>query len=206
MELTDPTSPALTAGIWTGRQQAFAAIAGKCKAAKAACLKQIHETRAYEQLGLKWDEFCPTHAGISRPHADELIRRYTELGEEYFRLSEIAHISPATYRTLAPQISGDSIEIEGEQIPILPENGPKIRAGIRRLQDNLKTALEHDTPYLGDFYQRVNSLVYDIYKYHRYRIDRAQPGLNPLVNYIQEKMRRLAEEIENPSAPQESEA
>jgi len=77
-----------------GRQQAFAVIANKCSAAQALCLKQVRETRLYEKLDLTWDEFCKEYAGIGRAYADRLIQQHEEFGEAYFRLSEIARISP----------------------------------------------------------------------------------------------------------------
>ena len=58
------------AGALAGRQQAFAMIASKCSYAQAVCLKEIHDTRAYEQAGLTWEEFCTQQAGISRGTAE----------------------------------------------------------------------------------------------------------------------------------------
>ena len=185
------------AGILTGRQQAFAAIAGKCKSARAAALKEIRETNAYKHLDLTWDDFCATHAGVSRQHADDLIRRYNELGADYFRLAEIAHVSTDTYRALAPQITGETIELDGEPIPITPENGPKIRAGIRRLRTDLKDAHDRETTLLADFYHRVDSIARDIYRFHKHRkLQAHQTGLSSLARDSQDKFRRLAEDIE----------
>src|SRR5580704_12686228 len=133
MQTTNNIESVIEASLWAGRQQAFAVIGGKCNSAKAACLKEIHDAKAYEHLGVTWEEFCSKYAGISRAQADELIRRFNDLGAEYFRLAEIARVSTSAYRAIAPHIDGETIELQGEQIPLTVENGPKIRAGIRRL-------------------------------------------------------------------------
>ena len=113
----------IDAGAWVGRQQAFAMIANKCSAAQALCLKQVRETRLYEKLELTWEEFCKEYAGISREQADRLIRQHEEFGDAYFRLSEIARISPETYRQIASQVSDEGLEFDGRKLALIPENG-----------------------------------------------------------------------------------
>jgi hypothetical protein len=80
----------LESDAWVGRQQAFALIASKCSATQAHALKEIKESRAFEQLGLTWEEFCLQHVGLRRERADALIHQFDEFGEDYFRLSQIA--------------------------------------------------------------------------------------------------------------------
>src|ERR1017187_8251111 len=91
----------IDAGAWVGRQQEFAVIANKCSAGQALSLKHVRETRLFEKVDLTWEEFCKEYAGISRENADRLIRQHEEFGDAYFRLSEIARISPETYRPIA---------------------------------------------------------------------------------------------------------
>src|ERR1700686_701416 len=91
----------IDAGAWVGRQQAFAVIASQSHAAQALSLKHVKQSRWYQQLSLTWEEFCLEYAGISRTRADNVIRQLDEFGESYFRLSEIARISPQTYRRIA---------------------------------------------------------------------------------------------------------
>ena len=134
MELT----PSVEAGLLTGRQQAFAMIATKCTYAQAVCLKQIHDTRAYEEFALSWEDYCPKHVGISRVYADKIIHRLEEFGEAYFRLAAIARISTDLFRQIADRVTAETVELDGEQIPLVPENAQKIRAGIRRLQDEVR--------------------------------------------------------------------
>ena len=106
----------LESDAWVGRQQAFALIASKCSAAQAHALKEIKESRAFEQLGLTWEEFCLQHVGLRRERADALIHQFDEFGEDYFRLSQIARISAETYRQVAPKVERDTVSIDGQEI------------------------------------------------------------------------------------------
>ena len=124
----------IEAAVCIGRQQAFATIANKCSAGQAEALKQLHDERSYEHYGLTWEEFCVTHAGISRALADRIISRLDEFGENYFRLSQITRISDDTYRRLAPLIEDETIDIDGETIPLNPDNTPRLRAAIHRFR------------------------------------------------------------------------
>jgi hypothetical protein len=112
-------------GAWIGLQKAFAAVGGSCSAARAQCLKQVRDSHMLDDLGLTWDEFCKDCAGISRPHADSLIRQYDQFGDAYFRLTEIAPISPQRFQQIAGHVDADSIEIDGRKVALTPENAPK---------------------------------------------------------------------------------
>jgi hypothetical protein len=136
----------IDAGAWVGRQQAFAVIANKCSAAQALCLNQVRESRLYEKLELTWEEFCKEYAGISRSQADRLIQQHEEFGEAYFRLSEIARVSPETYRQISSQVSDEGLEFDGGKLALIPENGPKIRAAIQSLRAQLKQARDTSLP------------------------------------------------------------
>ena len=121
----------LDLGAWIGRQQAFAVLANKCSAAQALALKQMKDSATHLQLGLTWVEFCPRHLGISSRQANRIIAQYEEFGEAYFRLSTLARITAEDYRALSPSIDEDSLEIDGERVPIAPENAFRIRAFVR---------------------------------------------------------------------------
>ena len=125
-------------GAWIGRGQAFSFVANHCSAAQAECLTRIRKDGLYKALNLTWDEFCKQHAGASRAHADEIIRRLEEFGAAYFRLSEIIRISPQSYRTMQATVKGEAIEVGGESIPITPENAPRIRQAISALRTELR--------------------------------------------------------------------
>jgi hypothetical protein len=126
----------------TVRQQVFAMFASKCLYAQAVCLREIHETKAYQKLGLTWDDYCTRHAGVSRPHAESIIKRLEEFGEAYFRLCALVRVSPDLFRDIRfwkhDSVTAETIELDGEQIPLVPENTQKIRAGINRLREEVR--------------------------------------------------------------------
>jgi hypothetical protein len=125
-------------GLLTGRQQAFAMIASKCTYAQAVCLKEVHDTRAYERLGVTWEQYCSKYCGIGRTAAETIIKRLDEFGEAYFRLAALVRISPDTFREIRDRVTAETIELNGEQIPLISANASKIRVGIRRLQDEVR--------------------------------------------------------------------
>jgi hypothetical protein len=191
----------IDAGAWVGRQQAFAVIANRCSAAQALCLKQIRETRLYEKLDLTWEQFCKEYAGVSRAYADKLIQQHEEFGDAYFRLSEIARISPETYRQISSQVSDEGIEIDGGKLALIPENGPKIRAAIQTLRTQLKQARDARqpaSPRITQLVIRVDALVEEVATMSRRLLD---PGgraeLQGLVAYAVNKWTHLARAVQD---------
>src|SRR5437016_1513667 len=132
--MTDHLNASMNTATWLGRQQAFAVVASQCSAAQAQCLKEMHDSRACESYGLTWEEFCDQHVGISRAKADRIISQLKEFGKDYFRLSELTQISPSTYRELHPHIEDEIIEIDGQKIPLNPDNAPRLRAAVNRFR------------------------------------------------------------------------
>ena len=130
-ETQTTTDGQLEIGTWVGRQQAFAIIANKCSAAQAECLKQIRDSAHYEKFDVSWDEFCDRYVGISRREANRIIEQYDEFGAAYFRLSSLARISPEAFREIAPAVTEECIEIDGESVPLIPENAKRIQAFLR---------------------------------------------------------------------------
>jgi hypothetical protein len=128
----------LEVGTWLGRHQAFALLANKCSAADAACLRQIRDNKYYRTLGLNWDDFCSRHAGVDSRTADRIIERLEEFGEAYFNLSQLIPIQPATYRELASNVTGNTIDLDGQKIPITPEHAPAIVEAVRELRSRLE--------------------------------------------------------------------
>jgi len=128
----------LDLGSWVGLQKAFANVSSGCSAARAQCLKQVRDSHMLDDLGFTWEEFCTLHAGISRRHADNLIHQYERFGDAYFRLTEIAPVSPKTFQQIAAQVTPDTIEIEGQPLALTPENAPRIRAAIQSLRRQLQ--------------------------------------------------------------------
>ena len=185
----------IDAGAWVGRQQAFAVIANRCSAAQALCLKQVREARLHEKLELTWDEFCKEYAGISRAQADKLIQQHEEFGDAYFRLSEIARISPETYRQIARQVSDEGLEIDGRKLALTEENAPKIRAAIQTLRAQLKRARDANQPASPGIIQlqiRLDALVEEASAMARRILDAGdRAGLQGLVAYAVNKWTHL---------------
>ena len=56
-------------GAFTGRRQAFAALAGMCSAADAECLRRIRDGKMHKALRLTWEGFCPPGSVAAIPQA-----------------------------------------------------------------------------------------------------------------------------------------
>ena len=128
----------LEVGTWLGRHQAFGLIGNKCSVADAQCLREIRDNKHYKALGLSWEEFCSRHAGVDRKTADRIVERLEEFGEAYFNLSQLVPIQPSGYRLLASSVTGNTIELDGQKIPITPEHAPQIIDAVRELRSRLE--------------------------------------------------------------------
>jgi hypothetical protein len=136
--MNSDTAQGLSLGKWLGRGQAFAVTANHSLFAQAQCWKRIHDSVEYQATGLTWAEFCEQHIGITRPRVDALIDSVEELGETFFRISEIIPISPETYRAISPKIESEAVEIDGQLVPIVPENAVRIRAAVLQMRSELR--------------------------------------------------------------------
>jgi hypothetical protein len=126
--------PLFEMGTWAGRRQAFGVIANKCSAADAECLKNLREGKHYKSFGMTWEEFCPQHVGISRTQADRLISQLEEFGAAYFDLSKQMRIPAEAFRDISGSIVENSIEYNGEKIPISTENSHRVAEVVSALR------------------------------------------------------------------------
>jgi hypothetical protein len=200
------TSELVNAGAWLGRQQAFALIGTKCSGAQAQCLREIRESRAYEKLGVTWDEFCPRYAAISRSKADDLIHRLDEFGQDYFRICEVARISPEAYRQIASLVHGETIELEGEAVPLIPENAPRIRLGIRSLLAEIHRLVadrERRSSGIVELSDRFDSLLRDVNRRLDERVlpDNERAALRALADAAVRGFRRFSSALEAVKRP-----
>ena len=196
------TNELVNAGAWIGRQQAFALIGSKCSAAQAQCLREIRESHAYEKLGVTWDEFCPRYAAISRSKADDLIRRLDEFGQDYFRICEVARISPEAYRQIADLVHGETVELDGQAVPLIPENAPRIRLGIRNLRAEINRLAAGEQRRKGDIVElsdRLDSLLRDVHRRIDGRVlpDSELAALRGLTDGAIDKFRRISKTLES---------
>lgn len=153
-------------GSWVGLQKAFSTLASSCSAARAQCLKQVRDSNMLDDLGFTWEEFCTLHAGISRRHADNLIHQYERFGDAYFRLSEIAPVSPKTFQQIAAQVTAETIEVDGQLLALTPENAPKIRAAIQSLRRQVQHPSGDPRPSAGmiELQLRLDAVLRDAAK------------------------------------------
>jgi hypothetical protein len=121
-------------GLWLGRHQALASVANYCSEADALALTTIREQRLYQTLGITWEAFCSRYAGMSRVTANAIIDKLEEFGAIYFRLAEILKIPVNQYRAIQSAIKDDSLEFEGELIPINREHTKKLAEAVSKLR------------------------------------------------------------------------
>jgi hypothetical protein len=80
--------------------------------------------------------------GISRSTADRLIQRLEDFGEPYFQLAGITPVSADSFRLIAPAVTEEGLDFDGEIIPITTENANRIRAAVQTLRARLRRAGE----------------------------------------------------------------
>jgi len=121
-------------GEWLGRRQAFAAVAGRCSAADAECMRRIRDDKMYLERAKTWDDFCSRLLGMTRQNADRIIRLLEELGPAYFQLAQLTRVSPEVYREIAPAMSEDGLCIHGDVIALDASNSNKLAAAVAQLR------------------------------------------------------------------------
>ena len=192
-------------GSKIGRQQAFAVIANRCTASQALALKQIKESRQYENLGLTFEQFCLEYAGLSRSQADRIIAQLDELGESFYHLRELAPLSPETFRNIADKVDGETIEIDGVKVPLTPENAPKIRNAIAALRVSLRDARHIQRRYappVCELRLRLDALIDDSAGYIRFPMPTIERGnLIEMANRAIEKWTLLLKRVEKCGPP-----
>lgn len=190
----------IDAGAWLGRHEAFAIVATQCTAVQAQCLKKARDSAVFEKLGLTWEEFCRQYAGIGRSRADDLIRRHERLGDTYFRLSDLARISPATFTRLseAGHIQYGFIEVDGEKIAVIPENAPKVRQAVQRLRAELtKAQAEPRNVSISSLKTQLDGYVRTLEEVSRMQLDAGdRAALKGLIGYSINKLRTLSRTFE----------
>ena len=121
-------------GTWIGRRHAFSLIAGRCSAADAQCLRELHESKEYRKLGLTWEECCKQRAGIGRSTADLIIRNLEEFGPDYFVIAQVTGISAKEYRRISGSVSNHNLLHAGEEIPIRVENAQRLVTAVETIR------------------------------------------------------------------------
>ena len=188
--------PTFDLGAWIGRGQALSFVANHCSAAQAECLARIRKERLYKVLDLTWDEFCKQHAGVSRAHADEVIRRLEEFGAAYFRLSAIIQVSSHSYRAMQAAVKEESLEVGGESIPITSENATRIREAVGALREELRNTQAAQARYslgITQLKERLDAWIDDVSSLSLRPLDTGErAGLQSLIRYTSNHIKRLA--------------
>jgi len=139
MQELETTLPAADAGefqlgMMLGTRKAFAAVAGRCSAADAECLRRICDQKLYLSRAASWEEFCPEYLGLSNRHANRIIRNLEEFGPDYFELAQLTRITPGQFRAIAPAIREKNIHVDGQAIALIPENSERVAAAVSELR------------------------------------------------------------------------
>jgi hypothetical protein len=133
-DMNDNRKDVLDLGTWLGRRQALSAVAGRCSAADAECLREIRQGKRYRALKLSWQEFCRRHLGISRVAADRIIRHLEEFGPAYFQLAAITRVTPEDYRRIRGAVTEDGLAHEGRVLALIPENTAQVTEAVEALR------------------------------------------------------------------------
>jgi hypothetical protein len=121
-------------GMMLGTRKAFAAVAGRCSAADAECLRRVRDQKLYVSRAATWEEFCPKFLGLSKTHANRIIRYLEEFGPDYFEVAQLTRITPEQYRAIAPAIREKNIHVNGQAIALIPENSDRVTAAVAELR------------------------------------------------------------------------
>jgi len=121
-------------GILLGTRKAFAAIAGRCSAADAECLRRLRDQKIYLGRAATWAEFCPKFLGLSKTQANMIIRNLEEFGPDYFEVAQLTRITPEQFRAIAPAIRDKNIHVNGQPIALIPANSDRVAAAVAELR------------------------------------------------------------------------
>jgi len=182
MEEPTTTSPAedklaFDLGQMLGRRQAFGAVAGRCSAADAECLRRMREQKLYLQRTASWAEFCPQYLGLSKAHANRIIHWLEEFGPAYFELAQMTRITPEEFRAIAPAIRDGSIHAHGEAIALIAENSEKVAAAVTDLRRAAATPAPTFADRLTAVERRANQVAADL----RLLVKESPGGLDKLM-------------------------
>jgi hypothetical protein len=121
-------------GIVLGSRKAFASVAGRCSAADAECLRRMRENKLYLSRAETWEAFCPQYLGLSKTHANRIIRNLEEFGPDYFEVAQLTRITPEQFRAIAPAIRENNIHVNGQAIALIAENSDRVTAAVAELR------------------------------------------------------------------------
>ena len=126
--MNEPQAPDLSRLL--GQRRAFAAVSGRCSAAHAQLLRQIHDQKLYLPHAPTWEAFCGPNLAVSRRHADRLIALLNRFGPIYFEITQLIGLSHKQYLAIEPVVRENCLVVNGEAVSLIPENAPKLLEAI----------------------------------------------------------------------------
>jgi hypothetical protein len=128
----------LALGRLLGRRDAYCLVAGRCSAADADAVRDLRNRKLYLGHAKDWGECCTKILHMSKESANRIIHYLEKFGPAYFEISQLTRISPETYRAIAPSIRDQALHHNGEVIPLIAENAPRIAAAVAEIRKGVK--------------------------------------------------------------------
>jgi hypothetical protein len=182
-------------GRWLGRREAFGMMAGRCSAADVECMRRIRDGRLYKSRAGDWQDFCEKELHMSRTNANRLIAQLEEFGPQYFHIAQITRISVANYRAIAPAVSADAIECNGETIPLDEQNSERIAAAVSALSAERRVKQERSLDERLGALEAAGDRLMEQFRELRQNCGRSNPHLTSLAASLQNKIGNLKLEI-----------
>jgi hypothetical protein len=176
MEPESTTEDVFDIGVWVGRRQGFALVAGRCSAADAEILFEIRENKLFRSMEPTWEDFCTKRLGIDRSYADRRIRQFQQLGPDFCRLNSFTRIRPADYRLVAGALTDGGLSYDGDVIPLEPGNAPKLTQAVEALRRDSaveKTPDDAARQSLARVDRTLRSAVADLHRLQAMALDNA---------------------------------
>jgi hypothetical protein len=155
MNATTDTRPPEELGYLSGQRAAFAQTAGRCTAASAVALREIHDWKLYLRYARSWKAFCLPYLKTTHRHADNLIGLLNRFGPIYFGLNHLVDLTPEEFVLIESSIRHDGIEYEGRVIALNPANTAEPAEAIATLTTRHPDNIVPATPMCN----RIDSLT-----------------------------------------------
>lgn len=192
------------ANQFVGRIQTSEMFGRMATVASAMWLKEMKESKDYLCIGdnengvRDWESFC-NYLGISRRKADDDILNLSVLGEnclatccqigvgyrELRKLRQLTHDGTITIDT-------NTIEIDGERIPLTPEHKDDLQAALDRAIEERNRFIEEQEKTIRvkerrseDKEKKIQSLIEDI---DRLEVRARSKGISPEEDALQQKI------------------
>jgi hypothetical protein len=167
MEQKDLMDGVFDLGKWLGRKQAFGVVGQRCSAAEAECLLEIHDKKMYLTVEDNWESFCENRLGVSRAHADKILRIYRNLGPGYYKLNSFTPIRPTEYRRIAAAVTDEGLSYGGETISLDAENGPRLAEAVQAFREEFASQAPEIPPADQAFAKAERSLKAALAEFQR---------------------------------------